>query len=454
MANKLFGSSGIRGIVGEKLTTEFCVDIGKSIGSLLPEGSNVCISTDARVTKDYIKNAVLIGILSTGVNLTDFGLLPTSILAFTTKHLKFDSGVMITASHNPPEFSGMKLWSSEGMGYSKNKEIEIEKLYESKKFRKVSWDKIGILTKRDDAVEGYFKVIKEKFPNIKSDLKILVDPGNGAMSGIASKLFNELGLNIITMSDKPNGMFPNRNPEPKRETLTKTIEKLNQENADIAICFDGDGDRVVFCDKRGFIEYNEAIGFVAKNIISNSKDKICITTVETGMLFDLAVKTESGTVKRCEVGDVFVARAAKEKNAKMGVEQCGHYIIPELGFYPDTIYPTLSLIKNIKSADEIREFFTKIKSLFYDKIGVECKDEEKYVIVDKISKLETKLKPLEINTLDGMRMEFSDGWILIRASGTQPLIRVNAEAETQERLKEFLCEGKRLINLIICKVQK
>ncbi|MFP4640627.1 MAG: phosphoglucosamine mutase, partial [Dehalococcoidia bacterium] len=279
--NHLFGSSGIRGVVGKDLTIELCRDAGQALGSILPAHSRVCIATDARLSRDTVREAVVSGLLSTGTDVTDLGMLPTPALAFLTRELGFDTGIMVTASHNPPEYNGIKLFNGDSSGYSRAQEEEIEKILEERNFRNTEG---GKLTQDYEARERYFQSIISMFPNLERKFRIVVDPGNGAASGFASELFSRIGLEVMPLNDEPDGSFPNRNPEPKEDTMKGTIEFLRRHDADLAVCFDGDADRVVFCDREGFLGFTEMIAFISRIMVKRTGKNRIATTVEAGQL--------------------------------------------------------------------------------------------------------------------------------------------------------------------------
>ncbi|MBU7048018.1 MAG: hypothetical protein HXS54_16385, partial [Theionarchaea archaeon] len=222
--------------------------------------------------------------------------------------------------------------------------------------------------------------------------------------------------------------------------------------ADIAVCFDGDADRVVFCDEKGFIGYNEMISFMSFKVAESASSKVVATTVETGRLLDHAVSKAGAQVVRGRVGDVAVAHLMKEYNACIGVEQVGVYIIPEIGMHPDTLYATLFLLQNIEAPSDIRTFISSLPAMFFSKKGIPCPNSKKQKVMDIIEPLTHALNPDEINTLDGIRLEFSDSWVLIRPSGTEPLIRVICESESESRMKTLLNEGITLVEHALEKV--
>jgi len=445
---RLFGTSGIRGVVNQDLSPDFCRQVASAIGTILPPASTVCIATDTRVSRDMIKEAVTASLLSCGINVVDLGILPTPALALLTRELDFAAGIMVTASHNPPEFNGIKLFTENSLGYSQAQEAEIEKVYFEQKFRH---GKKGTLEQAQDMKQRYLSFIKGKLsrPGLNHHLKVVVDPGNGAASNFASDIFVQMGLDVIPVNDEPNGLFPGRSPEPKEDTLQGTINFLRQHNADLAICFDGDADRVVFCDKEGFLGFNEPIAFISRLAVKKTGRKKIATTVETGTLLDLAVKDFGVEVVRGRVGDVAVAHLAQELDAALGVEQVGVYIIPEAGYYPDSIFASLFLLSQLSNAGEIRQFFQRMPRLFFEKAKVFCPDELKESVMAQVQAKAHLFAHDKVNTLDGLRLDFLDSWMLIRASGTEPVIRVISESTSQTQTKELISKGKELVQSLV-----
>ncbi len=445
---KLFGTSGIRGIVNQDLSPDFCRLVALAIGTTLPPDSTACIATDTRISRDVIKEAVNSGLLCCGINVVDLGILPTPALALLTRESGFAAGIMVTASHNPPEFNGIKLFTENSLGYSQAQEAEIEKIFFGKQFRK---GKRGTFEQARDMKQRYLSFIKGKLshPGFDHQLKVVVDPGNGAASKFASDIFAQMGLDVIPVNDEPDGLFPGRNPEPKADTLQGTINFLKQHNADLAICFDGDADRVVFCDKEGFLGFNEPIAFISRLAVKRTGRKTIATTVETGNLLDLAVKDLGVEVVRGKVGDVAVAHLAQELEAALGVEQVGVYIIPEAGYYPDSIFASLTLLSQLSDAGEIRRYFQGIPRLFFKKAKVPCPDELKELVMARVKEKAQLFAPDEINTLDGLRLELPDSWMLIRSSGTEPVIRVISESTSQTQTDELISKGKKLVQSLV-----
>jgi len=440
MNRALFGTSGVRGVVNQDLTPELCKNVGSALGTLLPAGAAVCLGMDSRLSRELIRAAVTEGLIGAGVNVAQAGIVPTPALALLTREMSFDAGIMITASHNPPEFNGIKLFNNDAIGYSRTQEEEVEKIYYSGSFRTGKAGAVEHFPRMRDKYIQFIKALVKGW-NFNFGLKLLIDPGNGAASGLVGDIFRQLGFNVFTINDTPDGRFPGRSPEPKEDTLQQTIKFLRQKNADLAICFDGDADRVVFCDHQGFLGFNEMIAFISRAAIKSSGKQTVATTIESGMLLDLAIKDLGGKVIRGRVGDVYAAHLARDNNAALGVESVGVYILPQAGYYPDSIFAALTLLGSISQASDIRSYLTTLPPLFFFKEKIACSNENKTEVVARVRQQADKLSAVYLNDLDGLRFEFTEGWLLIRASGTEPAIRIMAEAGSQQYARSLLNMG-------------
>jgi phosphoglucosamine mutase len=444
----LFGTSGIRGVVNEDITTELCRQVGQALGTSLAAGATVAVATDTRVSREILKEAVVSGLLLCGVDVADLGILPTPVLALLTREWAFDAGIMVTASHNPPEFNGIKFFNRDSIGFSVAQEQEIERLYHQKEFRE---GHEGTLSQAQGMKESYLRFVEGRLPvgSLNTRIKTVVDPGNGAASGFVSDLFARLGLRVFTVNDTPDGLFPGRDPEPREDTLRGTVQFLKDIDADLAVCFDGDADRVVFCDREGFLGFNEATAFISRLVVETSGAKTIASTVESGRLLDLAVEDLGVEVVRGKVGDVHLAHLTRDANAAIGTEQVGVYIIPHVGYYPDSIFAALTLLSGIDHVSEIRDFFSRIPGPVFDKGKVSCPNQFKQAVMARVKEGADHFGAKHVNALDGVRLEFDESWMLIRASGTEPVIRVIAESMAPSTTAELLRAGVQVVQSIV-----
>ncbi|MDD1777647.1 MAG: phosphoglucosamine mutase, partial [Candidatus Helarchaeota archaeon] len=235
--SRLFGTSGVRGVVHKDLNIDLLYNLGQAIATNLPPHSWIIIANDTRKSRAVVKTAVEMGLIASGVHVLDVGTLPTPALAYVTRNAGVNAGIMITASHNPPEYNGVKIFSADGIGYNREHEKSIEQIYSRGIFRNES----GSFQYAFDLQHSYFNYLKKQ-PDaavFAKKFRLVIDPGNGAASKYASDLFSALGLEVYPINDIADGAFPGRNPEPRADTLTKTYEFLKKKHADLAICFDG-----------------------------------------------------------------------------------------------------------------------------------------------------------------------------------------------------------------------
>lgn len=442
---RLFGTSGIRGVVGELLTPEFCQQIGQAFGTTLPERSRVCIATDTRLSRDMVRDAVASGLVSAGVDVVHLGITPTPALAWITREMKFDAGLMITASHNPPQYNGIKAFNPDTIGYSIAQEDELESVYKSKAFRVANVS--GNVSSDEEARGKYLGHLVNRFQGRlhNENLKVVVDPGNGAASGFVSELFRKLGINCLPVNDEPDGNFPGRPSEPTGDTLKGTIDYLCHNHADLAVCFDGDADRVVFCDSQGFLGFTQMVSFASHMMSQKTEHPVVAATVEVGKLLDLVMGDQGGRVVRGKVGDVYLAHLVRENKAVIGVEDVGVYIIPEMGWYPESMFAALTLLSSIKSPGEIRDFIDGYPTIYQRKEKIPCPNDLKQATMNHIKQHAQDLDPKEVNTIDGVRLDFGDSSMLIRPSGTEPVIRIMVESLSETEVANVAEKGIQLI---------
>ena len=446
---RLFGTNGIRGKIGEEFTPDFLVNVGRAIGTYLPPGSDVILGTDTRVSANMVKDAVISGLLSAGVNVIDIGIAPTpAIQLYTKRHGDF--GIAITASHNPPEFNGVKAIAQDGTELPRSEEEKIEKIYFSGKFRNVEWDKVGNYEIREDANEEYVNSIlslvdvnriKEKH------FKVVLDCANGASCFTSPYLLEKLGCKVISLNCQSDGRFPGHNSEPKPENLKDLVEMVKATNADLGIAHDGDADRAIFVDDRGRYLYGDkTLALVAREIVKERKG-IVVTPVSSSLALEAVVKKEGGEVVYTKVGAPIVARKMIEVDAIFGGEENGGLIFPEHQYCRDGAMALAKIIeilaKKEKNLSELVDELPKYKQM---KISVECENEKKEKVLEELKK---RVKGENVNTLDGVKIMGKDWWVLIRPSGTEPIYRIYAEARDENILKKKVEKYKEMLKNII-----
>ena len=434
---KLFGTSGIRGIVNREITPHLALKVGMALGSYV-DGS-VAVGHDSRTSSIMLKNAIISGLISCGRDVYDIGLVPTPTTGIAIKNFGCKAGVTVTASHNPPEYNGIKIWNKEGIAFSKEEKI-IEELVYNNNFKLQKWDKLGnILYRHEESLEIHKKEIIKNIEN-KEKYKIVIDCGNGAASLFSPYVFKELGNDVISINAHPTGYF-SHDLEPNRENLKNLSDTVKATDADLGIAHDGDADRVGIIDENGeYVDYDVILALIASYVLKEGD--IFITTVDASMKIDRYLEKYGISVKRTKVGDVAVAKEMKNVNSDFGGEPSGTWIFGEFQMTPDGIY---SGAKVLEMKEKIGNICTLKKEVPHYEIireKIPCENSEKNEkmksIADKISDYK------DVIDIDGLRVNLKDSWFLIRPSGTEPYIRITCEAKTKEKAEKLMKKCKKL----------
>ncbi|MFA4669746.1 phosphoglucosamine mutase [Pyrococcus kukulkanii] len=448
---KLFGTFGVRGIANEKITPEFALKIGMAFGTMLKrEGRKkplVVVGRDTRVSGEMLKNALISGLLSVGCDVIDVGIAPTPAVQWATKHFNADGGAVITASHNPPEYNGIKLLEPNGMGLKKEREAVVEELFFKEEFDRAKWWEIGEV-RREDIIKDYIEAIKSKV-DVEAIKKrrpfVVVDTSNGAGSLTLPYLLRELGCKVVSVNAHPDGHFPARNPEPNEENLKDFMEIVKALGADFGVAQDGDADRAVFIDENGrFIQGDKTFALVADAVLRENGGGLLVTTVATSNLLDDIAKRNNARVMRTKVGDLVVARALLENNGTIGGEENGGVIFPDHVLGRDGAMTVAKIVEIFaKSGKKFSELIDELPKYYQIKTKRHVEG-DRYEIVNKVAEM-AREKGYTVDTTDGAKIVFEDGWVLVRASGTEPIIRIFSEAKSEEKAKEYLELGLSLL---------
>lgn len=411
-----FGSSGIRRIFDRELL-ELTFEVGLSLGERY---NSVVVASDTRTTGDALKHALISGLLSRGCQAWDAGVLPTPSLAYAARN--FEAGVIITASHNPPEYNGIKLFNSDGSAFDFTQRAAIEEKIGKGHLKAAPWDRAQSYKTYGNAVVEHVGRILQDFKTIPR-LKVVVDCGGGAASIASPYLLQRLGCDALALNSHPTGFFP-RGIEPTSENLGELVRVVKAVGAHLGLAHDGDADRMVVVDETGKLIPGDIILALFAREIGARK---IITTVDASMSLD-----ELGfEVVRTRVGDAFVSEELK-KGGEFGGEPSGAWIFPKVSFCPDGIYAA-ALIVRIAARERLSSLIENVPRYSVIRGSI---DGEKDIIEPLKEELMT-LKPLSASTADGLRLVFEDGWLLVRASGTEPKIRITAEARDAQRAKKL-----------------
>lgn len=440
---QLFGTFGVRRVANTVLTPEFASKIAAAYGTKVK--GTIAIGSDPRTSSEMIKHAVTAGLLSVGCDVVDLGTLPTPAVQYAVRQY-YDGGIMVTASHNPPKYNGLKLLDADGIGTPDDLEEEIEDIYFNDKQERVTWDKIGKAYKRDIIDEYIDEVLKRvDVEAIKeANLKVILDAGSGAACGTTPYIIRKLGCEITTLNSQPDGAFPGRNPEPTEDNLQDLIEVVKATGADIGVAHDGDADRTICIDEKGqFVFGDKSFALVEKFMLEkNNGGKIVTTVATSNAIADIALEN-NGEIILTKVGDLVVARKLQEVEGLFGGEENGGLIFPDFVYGRDSGLATAMLLEIIaKSKKPLSELISQLPTYFSEKRKVECPDDKKTEVAQGIINDTTEY---EVDTTDGVKVITDDGWVIIRPSGTEPIYRCFSEAKTSEKAAQLADWGMNLI---------
>ncbi|NJD75881.1 MAG: phosphoglucosamine mutase [Candidatus Methanoperedens sp.] len=408
----LFGSSGIRGLANKEITPELALKVGYAVGSMY---GSVVIGKDPRTSAEMIEHAMIAGLLSAGCNVARAGMIPTPTLAFAAKN--FGCGVMITASHNPSEYVGIKLWSKSGMAFDTGQQDEIESILEKSAWKVAQWNNIGKVDIEPGAIKEHSEAILDKVG--KASLKVVVDCGCGAASVITPYLLREMGCRVFTLNSQPDGHFPGRYPEPVEENLSLLKSTVAATNADLGIAHDGDADRMMAVDNKGrFVSGDKMLAFFA---VREARNAIAVPVDTSRIIDDLLARIK---ISRTKVGDVYVAEELNKIHGEFGGEPSGAWIFPGMSLCPDGIYAAARLVEIVEKEGDFSRLLDSIPQYPVKRGAFPCSDKKKAMaeVAERFAELGN------INTLDGIRADMEDGWVLVRPSGTEPKIRITVES--------------------------
>jgi phosphoglucosamine mutase len=455
MTDKLFGTTGVRKVYGKEFDLEMALNLGKALGTYVGHGT-VLVARDARTTGLMVADALSAGVVSTGVNVVRGGIVPTPTLAFATMKQGFDSGLMVTASHNPPEYTGVKFWSGSSMGYIPEEERKLEEIYETKKFKVAKWDELGKETVLDNLVDDHIEAILEMCDAelIRSKLfRIIVDPGNGAACVFTPYLMQRLNCEVVTINGQLDGHFPGRPSEPEEESLGDLIQMIKKTGADLGIAHDGDSDRVVLVTEKGeVIRGDRTIALLAQQALKGSKKKTVVTTVDSSLVLDETVEKSGGKTIRTPVGDIQVAIKVGEVKGVIGGEACGVFIFPEVHLAPEPFLAACKVLELMaRTGKTFGELIADIPKYPILKGKLKCPNEKKQSVMDSLATvLPDKMKDtVEVLTVDGLGISLKQGWVLVRPSGTEPVIRITCEGPSEEITKEILRTAEKVVKSTI-----
>ena len=455
---KLFGTSGIRGNIRSKVTERFALDLALAMSTMLANDGQVIVGSDYRTTSSQLRAIVLGGLLGGGVDVLDAGSVPTPVLAFGARTLEASAGIMVTASHNPPEDNGMKCYSHEGREYVREEEQILEQLISQRSFTNVSWDQMGTQIAAPDLVEIYAQQVLDRVGPFRRRLRVVVDCANGTTYNLTPLILSKLGCEVISLNAHPDGRFPGRPAEPSPEHLATTCQFVRHLKADLGIAHDGDGDRLAVIDEKGrYVNNDTVLAFFARLLLTEKGPGRIITSVDTSSRIYRVARSSGGTVERTRLGKT---HALLDENNRASVRLCCEpwkIIDPSWGFWGDAIYAACRLIQTLdQTKGAVSSLFHGIPENPQKRFFFRCPDDLKNTAMARISEDLSRLKNVgEVWTFDGVRANFSDdSWVLVRKSGTESKIRIYCEGSSPKRLKQLVSESSKIVRTAIRSAQR
>jgi len=432
---QIYREYDIRGVVDKDLTPEIVRTLGQGFGTHMANlgRKELVVGRDGRLSSPAFEEALIEGLISTGCNIIDIGLCPTPVYYFSIFHLNKEGGMVVTGSHNPPEFNGFKV--SVGKSTIFGEEIQnLRRLIEKGKFvaGKGNISKTEIIKPYQDYIQKNIQFEKK--------MRVVIDAGNGTSGIVAGPLLRDLGCDVEELYCEIDGRFPNHFPDPTiPKNLKDLIDRVKKIQADVGIGYDGDGDRIGVVDDQGNIIWGDQLMILfSREILKYKKGATFVAEVKCSQNLFNDVKKHGGRAIMWKTGHSLIEEKIREEKAALGGEMSGHLFFADRYFgYDDAIYASCRLVELLSKTDKkLSQLLKDVpKTFITPEIRVDCPDEIKFKVVEKV-KNELK-KDYHIIDVDGVRVKFEDGWGLVRASNTQPALVLRFEALTGKRLKEI-----------------
>lgn len=433
---KLFGTNGVRGVFSEDFTLEFVNDLVMSLAAHFKQGK-ILVGYDGRHSSPIVAKVVSSALNYSGLDCYMAGLVPTPCLEYATKKLGYDGGLMITASHNPPQYNGIKPVASDGVEISREDERKIEQIFDEKNWIKAStfgksFEETNVISTYIDGIISLIDIdsIKAK------KFKVCLDLGNGAQSVTAKKLCENLGCDVHAINEEINGDFPGRGSEPTPQNLDELSKLVVDTNSNFGIAFDGDGDRSIFCDETGKILTGDSSALLLCDyLLQQYPNSQVVTCLNSGNIIENIVEKTNSRVVRTKVGSVEVSRRMVNDDALVGYEENGGFMFGNHNHVRDGAM-TLALMLDLLSKSQL-DLSQNIKNLppsFTTKTKIECSLEKSKIVISELLK-----EFPDSNTSDGIKIQVDkDNWVMIRPSGTEPIIRIYGESNSQQNLDSLI----------------
>lgn len=452
---KLFGTNGIRGVSNKDLTPEKVIKIGSAIGTFF-NNAKVIVGYDARTTGPIFAKGIIAGLNSTGCDVLFIGMAPTPSIQYAVKRNRVDGAIIITASHNPPEYNGIKVIWKDGIEISREQEKQIEDIFFSGKIAYSNWNRIGTTQELYGVNEDYVQGVRKHLDIQKiqsKKFKIVVDAGNSVTALTAPTFLGTIGCEVITLNANIDGTFPGRLPEPRPENLQSLATMVKAIGANLGVAFDGDGDRAIFIDEQGEIQWGDkTFTLVAKHFLMNHQGKKIITPVSSSSMIKDIVEIYCGELIWTKVGSVTVSHTMKEQKALLGGEENGGIFYGPHQSVRDGLMATGLILEIMAKTDQtLSALIQELPTYFIVKKKIDCQNTLKKRVMDLLI---NQLEKLNTTCIDGVKIWFEDNSsILIRPSGTEPIIRLYAEAKNKGQAEKLVQKYTSRMSDLIEKLQ-
>jgi len=437
------GITGVRGIVGETFTPELVIAFAQAVGTYLG-GGRILVCRDTRPSGPMVRSAVMAGLLAAGCEAIDLGVCPTPTMQLAVTHLNAAGGVSITAGHNPSQWNALKFVRGDGLYLNTRQAEELLDIFHQGEFEKAKWNDIPTHIETQDAIERHIEVLKNAFDveAIRARrLTVAVDCCNGACSVLSPRWLAELGCTVLAINDDIRAPFPH-DPEPKRETMAQLRAIVKAGRADIGFAHDADGERLGIVTETGEPLSEEMTLALATDIKLSRTPGAVVTNISTTQTIEKIAARYNSSVIRVPVGAAYVSEAILEHNAVIGGEGNGAVAIPEIHAANDSAAATgLILEQMARTGKRVSELVANLPRYTMLKHYVQIEPNLLYSALQKARDEAERAGAAEIDFSDGIKLTWPDGWVHIRASNTQPMIRVIAEAESETRARELLYWG-------------
>jgi phosphomannomutase / phosphoglucomutase len=444
---RLFGTNGVRGIYGQELTHDLVIDFCYALGTYFGKGP-IVVGYDGRNSSPILSRLVRSTLNSAGFDTADAGLVPTPCLQYAAKRLRYTGGIMITASHNPPQYNGIKPTASDGVEIPREDELKVEDIYYSKRFVKI--DGTG-----RDFIDG--NIVSRYMDNVlalidadrirQRKFTVVMDTGNGAQAVVAPLVAKKLGCKVIVINGHIDGDFPARGSEPTLDNLEVLSETVKSARADFGVAYDGDGDRSIFCDNSGTIYMGDKTGaLLVKHLLSHKhKGSEVVCPINTSMILSIVAEQAGSKIIYTKVGSVEVSREMVKRRCLLGLEENGGFMYGPLNEVRDGAMATALVFEMLAQSDKsLSEHIAQLPQTFQYKTKFVCPSRD---VVDRVIKICIEHgSPKEVETLDGAKIWIDEEtWLMLRPSGTEPLIRMYAESTDKSLLDSKVGEYHRLV---------